>query len=844
LVVSWLRNLKQRVAWLSLEAEDDNLPRFISYLCSALQKVDPAIGKSASQILEGFGINSVQTDVILSSLIQDLAKYTKPILLALEDYHVIESTHVHAFVENLIEHARPHLHIILITRNDPLLPLARWRTRNQLIEIRANDLQFKLEEAAEFLQRRMGLELSQQDVDLLEERTEGWVAGLQLAALSIRDHQKDSTAWTMEGSNRDIADYLMTEVLRQLPTERREFLLQTSIVNRLCALLCNAIVGREDSQLLLESLEADNLFTLALDDTREWFRYHRLFAEFLYKRLQTEYPKTSVSALHERASHWLTDNGFITEAIEHALAANDYEYAARMIAPQSAQWMRRGETSTILKYLNQLPGAIVWNHWGLCLWYGWSCALTGDVNAAQRWTNRLEALITALTQEPALQENGHIPRDLSNAYVQVLAIRSLIARQNRDFVSAVALGEQALRLVPEESINLRTIVSVVLSSATLKAGRFDQAESTLHAARQVAYRAGNPYITFTMLLNESILAAGRGQLQRAHDLNIEALRMAQSESMEHLAFLPQFRLGRIHYFWNQLADARQYITTAIEHASAAEYPATTVLGCITLALIQNAESQPVQALQTLADAEALAIQQHESESAERVRGARAQIQLSAGEFEAAGRWLKLSGWESFNPSKPGPIFNDESFFPFCQLLIASQNPSEWKRVERLLEWRLTDSESQPRDNAVIKIRLMQALLHQARNHADRALVSLLQALELAMPENVARPFLDEGQQLIPFLRRVPAKHAARNFSQKILADVLQPHPARGLIEPLSEQELNILRLMAHGRTNPEIARKLMLAVSTVRWYAKQIFRKLGVHNRTQAATRARELNLL
>jgi len=845
LVISWLRSIDQHYAWLSLGVEDDNLTRFIIYLISALQKVNPTIGETASQLIEGFHTDTPQVDAILSSLIQDLAKLSQPVLLVLEDYHFIDSTAIHDFVMRLIEHTQTFLQIIITTRTDPPLPLAKWRARNQLTEIRVTDLQFKFDEATEFLRQVMMLKFSKDEIRLLAERTEGWVAGLQLAALSIRNHQSQSEAWTIESGHRDIADYLMNEVVGQLPKERREFLLQTSMVSRLSASLCNTITERNDSQLILESLEADNLFTIALDDTREWFRYHHLFAEFLYKRLMAEYSENFVNGLHQRAGHWLAEHGFIIEAIDHALAAKDYEYAACLIAPQSEQWMRRGETSTILKYLDQLPKEMIWNQWDLSMWYGWSYAVKGDLDSSEHWTNRLEALITPLIQDATLQENEPIPLGLQNAYVQVLAIRSIVARQNKDFVSALALGEQALHLIPEGNINLYVVVSALHSSATLEAGNFDQAESLLNSARRTAYHVGNPYITFTILLNESALAIMRGKLQSAYDLNSEALQLTQTASMERLAFLAYFRLGRVHYFWNQLSQAKEYVTRALDHVDVNEYPAPSVRGYITLAWIQNAEGQYPQALQSLDQAERIALDQHQLGSVEMVRGVRAQLQLSAGENEAAARWAKSSDWGLLESSKSRLILSDESFFPYCQVLIASQNPQELKRGERLLEWRLKDSEAQRRDSTILKIRLMQALFHQTQKHAELAMTALLQALEIANAENVIRPFLDEGQLLFPLLRRVPQKYAVKNFAQKILASVsnsnLKPQP---LLEPLSKQELNILKLMAQGHSNPAIARQLLLAVSTVRWYAKQIFRKLGVHNRTQASIEAQKLDLL
>ena len=842
-LVSWLRKTDERFAWLTLEPDDDAFPRFVTYLMASLQKIDSSIGKTIEMNFDVTEDILARIEALISSLVNDLSDFVPPVILILEDYHCIQSADIHKLIEEMVEHLHPHLHLILTTRLDPPLPLARWRVRNQLIEIRTKDLQFRLDEITEFLKRVMKLEVSRTDIDLLEEQTEGWAAGLQLAALSIRNGQDDS--WKGNQGNRHIGEYLMTEVFNQLLPARQEFLLQTSLAGRLSASLCNILTGRDDSQRMLEALEDESLFTIALDNKREWFRYHQLFAEFLRQRLLAESSEDKVMDLHQRASRWFRDHGFVLESIDHALIGKDYEFAACLIAPQSDLWMRRGEISTILKYLDQLPRQVTWDRWYLCLWYGWTYAVKGNLRPAEMWTDRLEALITPLIEEATIQEMSPVPSELQNAYAQVVGIRSVIARHKQDFVVAVALGEQALQLVSQDNLNLQAIVSAILSSATLESGNFDQSEAVLHSARQAAYRVGNPYITFNILLNASALAVMRGQLHRAYDLNMEALRLAQAESLTQLVFLAYLRLGRIHYFWNQLGQARGYITQAIEHANVSAYPVATVQSYITLSLIQNAEDQYEQALQTLSNAEVIGLELHETEAVARVMGTRLHLQLLAGDYEAVNHWMKSSGWESFDPSETGPIFNDESFFAFCHYLIDSGKPKEWERVEQLLKWRLMDSEKQKRASTILRIYLMLALLAQAQDRAEQAMSWLLRALEIAEPENYISPFLMEGKVLNPYLKRVPREHVRRKFARQILSCTASEDPKkRGLTEALSEQEVNILQLMAQGHTNPEIAYRLVLAVSTVRWYVKQIFRKLGVHNRTQAANHARKLDLL
>ena len=720
------------------------------------------------------------------------------------------------------------------------MPLARWRARHQLVEIRTNDLMFRLDETSEFLKHVMKLDLSDDNISLLEERTEGWVAGLQLAALSIRNRKQGSGSWMLEAGHRDIADYLLEETFSQLSTERQEFLLQTSLVSRLSDSLCNAITQRTDSQMLLDELDADNLFMTALDDRREWFRYHHLFAEFLRNRLIANSSVSSVRVLRRRASYWLADNGFMNEAIDHALAAEDFEYAACLIGPQSEAWMRRGEASTVLSKLNQLPESLVWDDYGLCLWYGWVLAQTNHPESSESWADRAEILIHNCFPDPA-------DNDARNGLGQVLAIRALVARRKSDTNRAVELSQRALELIPPDNLNLKTIVSANLHSALLESGDFDQMENSLKTVQYMAQVAENPYIRFLMLANQSALAMMRGQLHLAHNINVQILRLTESEGLSRLAPLPHIRLGRVFYFWNDLAKARYQVNGGLQLATPVEHATQMVNGFMTLAFIENAEGQFESALKMLDKGKHIAQENGLTTWAERLEACEARLRLSAGEMDAVIRWVRSSRWESFDLlNRSNPSFNDESFFTLCRYLIALENPDEWNRVAHLLEWRLKDAEHQNRGSTILEIRLMQALLYQAQNNLDLALTALTQALSLAKPEKFIRPFLDSGNSIALLLRRVPHSHPARDFARQILLSFsnADSKPFHTLIDPLNEQEMKILHLIAQGLSNPEIARQRVLAVSTVRWYVKQIFQKLGVHNRTQAAAQARELNLL
>jgi LuxR family maltose regulon positive regulatory protein len=845
LLVNWLQKRDRKAAWFSLGDGDDLFPRFISYFIASLQSLEPSLGRSTAKALTGGDGQTPQSEAIIASLLKDLAAIQRPIALVLEDYHFIKSAEIHRFVGEIAEYTQPYLRLFITTRSDPPLPLARWRVRHQLVEIRSSDLQFTAQEAGEFLHRVMKIDLSSAELVTLQKQTEGWAAGLQLAALSMRNRKQPSADWSWGDGSRNLSDYLMAEVLGQLSPEKQDFLLQTSLVARFSAALCNALTGLSNSQSVLEELDSENLFLVSLDDSREWFRFHHLFADFLYKQVLTKYPAERIRTLHQRAARWLAEQRYVTEAIEHALAAQDYEFAAALIGPQSQEWMRRGEVATILQKMKQLPDEIVSKSAGLCIWYGWVYSLGDSPQLADLWSDRAEAVLSPDLQT-VMTDPVKFGPELCNAYAQILAIRATTARHQRDYQTSVKLGEQALKIVPDGNVHLLTIVSAGLSTSLIEVGDYVQADSVTSSTRHMAYQTGHSFIAFSMLMNESMLAMLRGQLHKVYEVSTEALRLTETESMQHLSFIPHVHLGWVNYLWNKLPESRQHTALGNHNPNFKEYPTSSIMAYLNLAMLYQAEGESLQAQEALEKARRFAHKYHFADLHERAKGLQALYQLSAGKIEAAARWAKSSGWDSFDPVRSGPLFNDESFYASCRYRIALAKPTEYQKVGALLEWRLGDAESQNRVGVILEVRLLQVCLHQAQGESEAALAALVQALALAESETFIRPFLDAGEEIEALLRHVPRSHPTREFAQTILANgptqkTQRPHV---LIEPLNEQELGILRLMAQGFSNPEIAQKRSLAVSTVRWYVKHIYRKLGVHNRTQAAAQAREMSLL
>lgn len=826
-LASWIQKNHLQYAWLSLDTTDDSYQNFIMYLCACLQ-IEESIDEIAT--------NSPEALIPILN-----TKLSGTTLLVLEDYYFIQNPNIHKLVENIAQYLNEKIRLIIITRHDPPLPLAKWRVRSQLTEIRSEDLRFTKEETTTFFKQVMKMDLPTQEIKTLETRTEGWVAGLQLVALSLRK-DKNFSSFNIQGNQRTIADYLMAEVLNQLSAKLKRFLLQTSILKRLSASLCNAVTERGDSQIILENIEADNLFVVSLDATCEWFRYHHLFTDFLSKQLSVEFSENDIQALHKRASRWFEEHGFFPEAIGHALAAKDFDHAACLLGPQSEVWMRRGESSTIIEALKQLPDSVAEKYADLCVWYGWGYAIRGELLLAEVWVSKAEKQIAPKLHE-ILEGNTNVSIIIRNAYTQIFAIRALIARQENNFSLSITLSEQALATVPEQNLDLRAIVLAGLSSAKIAIGDFSQADEITYTTHQIASKVKYPYLAFTMLMNETVLGMLRGQLYKVHEASHAALQLCEREAMSHLSFLPHIRLGRTYYLWNQLTESEDHMHQGIESPKLPDYALSICNGTSNLALLQIAQGKPLQAFETLEKVKDIARTYQIENGVARAQAIQAMIQLSAGDIESVSRWVKSSSWETFNIKEGRVNFPDDSFTAYCRYLIFHQK--DWKRTQEVLAWRVKHSLSKNRIWILIDAYLLLAIQYQAQNQNRLAMQNVYEALKIAKPENFLRPFIDYEKPMHLLLNQIPATHEAFGFAQKIVSNFagVQVNQSN-LIEKLNEQEIKILQLIAKGHTNPEIARQLSLAVSTVRWYVKHIYRKLNVHNRTQATLEAQKQNLI
>jgi LuxR family transcriptional regulator, maltose regulon positive regulatory protein len=876
LLSTWLEHAPVSAAWVSLERGDDDLTRFWSYVFTALERVHPGSGASALALLQVSDPQHLPPiETILTVWINGLATLPHQVALVLDDYHLITAQPIHQAVTYLVDHLPHQLHLVISTRADPPFPLARLRTRGFLTEIRAADLRFTSQETAAFLTGALGLELSGEDIATLETRTEGWVAGLQLAALSMRGRNDISEfleAFT--GSHRYIIDYLVQEVLTRQPEPVQTFLLQTAILERLQGSLCEAVMGvmREpggeaSGQAMLEQLEQANLFLTPLDEERLWYRYHQLFAEALRHRLQRRQPDM-VPELHRRASAWYEQHGLLRDAVHHALAAADFEQAARLIEHAIETMAKRGELATLRAWLEALPGELVRSRMELCLWQGWLLTLSGQFDAAERLLQELERTLSAsassspLTstisslQPPRLDESQ---RRLIEYAGRVAAIRTFIALRCGDAPRTIELALQALEQLPEDGA-ARGLVAWNLGIAYLLSGDLAKGSAALTEARVISQAAGNSYAAFMATFELAQLQARQGgHLHQADQSYQQALELVAERGGLLAATGPAYvGRGELQYEWNNLDTASHYLQEGIAHCQQTGNAVIMLLGYIALARVKQAQGDAKGAYALIQKIEQFLHTYHlPPHSAALLAAWHARLSLAQGDLAAAWRWAQecqLSVDDELGPTR------ERECLTWARVLITRHRPDE---AMPLLGRLLHLAERQGRMGNALEILVLQAVASRARGDEAGAMERLSRALSLAEPEGYIRLFVDEGVPMARLLSQMRARRASdqpgsTGYREQLLTllggahDEGAPHPAvavpgPGMYPPggpLSERELEVLRLIVAGCSNREIADRLVLAVSTVKWYVNAIYGKLQVESRTKAIARARELNIV
>lgn len=832
-----------RLAWLSLDEEDGDPARFLTYLVAALQTVAADVGEGVLDTLQSH--QPPPTESMLSTLLNEVATLPHGVVLVLDDYHLVDSEPVDRAVAFVLEHLPPQLHVVIATREDPRLPLARWRARGQLTEVRAADLRFTATEAAEFLNRVMSLELSAEDITALETRTEGWIAGLQLAALSLQG-RPDAAAFiqAFTGSNRFVLDYLVEEVLSRQPQAARNFLLQTSILDTLCGPLCDAVTGQKHGKDTLERLERDNLFVVPLDDDRRWYRYHHLFADVLQAHLLEEQPD-QLPALHRRASEWYEENGSRPDAVRHALLAGDFEWAADLIERAGPSVVTGSHTAIWLEWARSLPDELIRARPVLSVWYAYAMLGTGELEAAEaRLTDAERWLEPGPGQPPVAVDQ----EELRSLLATIGVARAYRAHSLGDVPGTVKHAQRVLDLLPEGD-HLRREQAIALMGMTYWTSGDLEATDRLfvdYSQRQVA--AGNILVAISAISVLPDIRPALGRLREAVDALTGLLQVVvdQGEPLPPEAADLYRGLGEMVLEQGDLATASAHLQRSRELGDQGELPVWRWRWCVAQARLREAAGDPEGALGLLDEAQRLFIRTPLPD-ARPLAGLKARIWARQDRVPEALEWAREQG---LSVDDDLSYLREFEHVTLARVLIAQyvreQAGGSLRDAARLLERLLPAAEQGGRMGSAIEILALQALVHQALGDTTSALAPLERALSLAEPDGYVQIFVDEGMPMARLLREATSLGVASDSARLLLAAFPAPEEVRSAErkELLSEREIEVLQLIAAGLTNQEIASRLYLSLFTVKAHARSIYGKLDAHSRTQAVARAREMGIL
>jgi LuxR family transcriptional regulator, maltose regulon positive regulatory protein len=853
------------MAWYSLDSGDNDPAQFWRYFFTAIDLLQPGSGKTALALLGS--PQPPPIEAILTTLLNELVDLSTNAVLVVDDYHLIESQTIHEALTFFIDHLPPRMHLVIATRMDPPLPLPRMRARGEMTELRAADLRFTPEEAATFLNQVMGLELSAEDTAELEGRTEGWIAGLQMAALAMRDHADiPGFIAAFAGSNRYVLDYLAEEVLARQPEELQTFLLETSILDRMSASLCNAVTGRADGQTALERLEHANLFVIPLDDERHWYRYHHLFVEVLRQRLRQERPDL-VSVLHRRACGWFERQGLVGEAINHALAAQDWDRAVRLIESNGVTVVLNQQVQTMLGWIDRVPEELTRERPALCTIRALALVLFNRPDAAEASLQEAERYLGA---NPATDQARTI---LGRAAV----IRAAIARSSGDLERCVAMGRRALELLPETEFIGRAAARTNAALAYQVSGNVAPANERALEEATASFRASGAQVM--LLRSIDFLARLRtlqGRLRAAAATYEESAQVAAGRdglrgTVNSAAYY--VGLGDIHREWNDLDFAESHLRRSIDlFTGTLSVDAEVVThGYSSLARLQQARGRHADARATLEEFADLA-RQRDFFPLLVARGEAAQVRLDLmqDDLPSAVSWAEGSELSVVDAELSYP--REAEYLVLARVLIAQgQNDEIGSYLDDaldLLDRLLGAAEGGGRIGSVIEILVLRAVALQAQHESSKALAALERALVLVQPEGYVRVFVDEGAPMAVLLSeffkaqskgpRDAQQRPLHSYVRRLLAAFESPHtstepPSPGgfvqrqdqpLFDPPTAREQEVLELIAEGLSNQEIADQLFIEVGTVKGYVHSLLRKLEVDSRTKAVARARELHLV
>jgi LuxR family maltose regulon positive regulatory protein len=838
LLSTWLAarsNKLPAVGWVALDAGDNDSARFWHYLITACQKFQPELGSVSLALLQQSSFSKPSPEALLTPLLNELALIPGNGILVLEDYHLISEPEIHQGMSFLLNHLPANIHLIIITRAEPPLPLAQLRVQDELVELGATQLRFTAEETQTFLQRTLPFPLKSSTLDQFQERTEGWAAGLRLITLALQSQgpAAEQKLTTIHGSQRHLLDYLVSEVLPSQPEEVQTFLLQTTGLPRLTSSLCDFVTGRMGSESLLERVEKAGLFLVPLDDKGQWYRYHALFAEAMQHEARRRLGEDAQRTFASKASLWYEQHGDVADAIESALAAREFEQAAMLLT----------------RYLEGLPFHQINEHYTLICWFE---ALPEDLLQNSPLLSQIYAislLFNNRQHSPALKAQiekyfrlaeEHLRLEGNFSHLgEALVLHALAAEKFNDIETVHRCTQEALEILPA---NEKGWAWGMIAWKALLAGRYADAQQAAQAARVIFSSIDNSYARRGALLQQANLALGLGNLEQAGIILREVAEDASEDPTDQSAAL--HGLATISYEWNQLVVAEQQTQQAFAASQLIGYELLQIQTTILQARILYARGQSTQARELL---QRFIITLTQTPWQREVELWLAQFALSDGDLITAQRWL---GSHHLSENIYLDTIREHEALLTARLLISQRKAQE--ALSTLNHW-LKEARSQYRLRSEVEILLLTSRLYEAQQQKQEARETLKTAIALAQPPGYRRLFLDEGEEIIPLLKTVTPElpvPAQATFARNLLhafAHENQPSPtgtAMPPIEQISPQEKRVLRLLIAGRSNPEIARELVVSVNTIKAQVKSIYRKLGVSNRLEASDVARRQRLL
>jgi LuxR family maltose regulon positive regulatory protein len=865
LVTEWLDHVQAdaskqnqaqiKIAWLSLESSDNELSRFLTYIIAALRQREESDASNWEKVL-----NLLQSpqpapiEVILISLINEISEANEQIILVLDDYHLITSQSIHDALTFLLQHLPKSMHLVIATREDPLLPLAALRAKNQLAELRAADLRFTQAETAEFINHVMALDVSKEEIASLEDRTEGWITGLQLAAISMQGVEDTSNFVTsFTGSHRYILDYLIEEVLKRQTKTIRMFLYQTAVLDRLTGSLCDAMTGQKNGRQTLEYLDKSNLFIVALDEERRWYRYHHLFADLLRKQLHQSQPD-QVPLLQRQASEWFEQNGFQEMALEHALTAQDYERAADLSEKAWQAMDGSFQSATWLGWVQKLPDHVLRNRPVLNTQYAWALLDSGELEAserklrdAERWLNDPDDGNT-IPDAPSGKMVVVDEEQFRTLPARIAVVRAQMAQTRGDSGETLKFAERALELTPENGL-LRSQATVILGFSHWASGDLEKAARAMSDWITSMQKMGNIDFTIASTFALAEISIALGRLQEALDAYQRTFELASKHEKEGKRVIAHHHLG-IAMLYLEMGNSEkaafhfQEGEAYGEHSTLVDYRYRQSLAH---AQFKQAEGDLEGALDHLTEAEARFVRNFALDIRP-VNAQKASVYIRQGQLAKAWDWVNSSG---ITVDGELSYLREFEYITLARVLIADYRKNREKdffqQALRLLERLLKAAEKQRRLGSVIEILVLLAMAYQAQNATPQALESLERALTLAEPQGYIRIFVNEGQPMQYLLQEAEKKGISPEYLGKLAAFFGKSKRGasnRQLLDPLSKREMDVLRLLATELSGPEIAGELSVSLPTVRTHIQNIYSKLGVNNRRSALRRAAELELL